>query len=299
VRQPERWPADVPGPGQLGPMRRLLALGPLQVALSLRAPAELTARVARWLAGAVTPEGPRSAGIPPAGGLPASPSRAVELCVDARFRRAFADFAGVRTEPDGAVLRHDLRLRRVAGGWHLECWPELVSLDAGLRWVTATELLARGGLAVHGATAVVGGRAHAFLGASGAGKSTLAREAGFRRVLCDELSLLAPRPGDGRWCAWPSPFWGDGRPGHPGGEPAELAAVWVLSGWERTGATPFDGADALLAVLSRSLDVARDAEGTSRVLDVAHDLVEAVPVGRLGWRRGDALEDLLDFGGWP
>lgn len=53
-------------------------------------------------------------------------------------------------------------------------------------------LVARGGLALHAASVVHDGEAWVFFGPSGVGKTTLARCVPLRRVLNDELTVIAP-----------------------------------------------------------------------------------------------------------
>ena len=111
----------------------------------------------------------------------------------------------------------------------------------------------RGVIALHASAVVLDGEAWAFLGAGGAGKSSLA--AAFARsgvtVLTDDV--LAIRPAEGRWRAWPAydhlRLWGD-TPALPEGMAAalpRLSATWekrsfrVAEPSEGRGPVPFAG----------------------------------------------------------
>ena len=85
--------------------------------------------------------------------------------------------------PEGTLVEECLRLM---------CWMSLMSYG--------------GGLFVHGASSVRGGRGYCFPAASGTGKSTLVRLTPGDLALSDEISLLT-RDEEGQWWVWPSPFW--------------------------------------------------------------------------------------------
>ena len=192
------------------------------------------------------------------------------------------------------VVRHDFWAHKIGSVWMGAALDSSVAAESALRWITAIELLEHGGLLLHASSAIVDGQGHLFLGGSGAGKSTLVAEGDFDSVLCDEISVVA-RNGDGGYRLWPSPFWGIGSVGEVC-EAAPLSAVWVLFGWEKTAAAKVDLTDAVLAVYRRVVDVGAAAFPPKKVLDIAAELAEQVPVHRLSWRRGAPLRDLLQQG---
>ena len=102
-----------------------------------------------------------------------------------------------------------------------------VSLEAFLRFAVSVWALKHGGMLVHGAGVVTGGRGYAFIGKSGAGKSTLSKLALSRglTLLTDEIALL--RRVNGRWWIAGTPFSGEvTEAASPG--PAPLAAVTLI-----------------------------------------------------------------------
>ncbi len=80
---------------------------------------------------------------------------------------------------------------------------------AALELSLQAALLPRGGLLIHGAAGVLRGEGWLLAGPSGAGKSTAALQAGFDRVLSDEMLILR-RSGAG-FKLWGTPFWSRGR----------------------------------------------------------------------------------------
>ena len=189
------------------------------------------------------------------------------------------------------VVRHDFWAQKTDTGWEGAALDSPVAAESCLRWLTAIELLERGGLLLHASSATIGGEGHLFLGASGAGKSTIISEGGFDSVLCEEISILAPGE-EGTQMLWPSPFWGIGHIGELV-EPAPLSAIWELFGWEKTATVDLQSGDALLAVYRRVVDIGAAAFSPRQVLDIVATLVENVPVRRLSWRRGESLLEAL------
>ncbi len=190
------------------------------------------------------------------------------------------------------VLRHDFTLVRDETAWLGECLSFALSAEYALRWAVAIELLARDGLLLHASSVRVAGGAHVVLGASGVGKSTIAFEGDFDGVFSDELSIVAPDPATGTWTVWPSPFWGQLRQPERL-EAAPLAGIWVLDGRERTATAPLGDAEGVLALFSRVIDIAAAEATNGLALGLLSELVEAVPVRRLAWRRGDPLAAAL------
>ena len=147
--------------------------------------------------------------------------------------------------------------------------------------VVRTAMMARlpviGGLPLHAAGVVVGGRGVAFFGPSGAGKSTLAATAP-GAVLSDELVAVAPgRP----FALGRSGFWGEGRESGRAG-PAPLGALVDLAKGPAFRLTRLRPAEAVGRVLA-STPVPLGAPLWSRALSVAAELVRAVPVYRMEW----------------
>jgi hypothetical protein len=144
-----------------------------------------------------------------------------------------------------------------------------------------------GGLPLHAAGAVIGGRAVGFFGPSGAGKTTLADTCP-ETVLSDELVAIAPGASP---TLVRSGFWGEGRgPDRAGGAP--LAALVSLDrgpAFELSRLQPMDALRSLLA----SVPVPLGPPLWSRALAVAGDTVSRVPVYRMKWTPSDPPWDRL------
>ena len=150
-------------------------------------------------------------------------------------------------------------------------------LEAVVRTAMMARLPLVGGLPLHAAGVMLGGRAVGFFGPSGAGKTTLADTCP-GTVLSDELVAIAPG-------APPtlvrSGFWGEGRgPGRTGGAP--LAALVSLHRGPAFELTRLGAMDALRSFVA-SVPVPLGPPLWSRALAVAGDTVSRVPVYRMRW----------------
>lgn len=160
-------------------------------------------------------------------------------------------------------------------------------LEAVVRTAMMARLPLVGGLPLHAAGVVLGGRALAFYGPSGAGKTTLAGTCP-ETVLSDEL--VAITPGDPPTLVR-SGFWGEGR-GQERAGGAPLAALVALDrgpDFELSRLGPMDAARGLLAALP--VPLARPL--WSRALAVAGDMVSRVPFYRMRWTPSDPPWDRL------
>jgi hypothetical protein len=150
-----------------------------------------------------------------------------------------------------------------------------------LETVIRTAMMARlplvGGLPLHAAGVVLGGRAIGFFGPSGAGKTTLAGTCP-ETVLSDELVAIAP--GNPPTLVR-SGFWGEGRGSGPA-RGAPLAALVSLDRgptFELSRLEPMDAVRGLLA----AVPVPLGRPLWSQALAVAGDTVSRVPVYRMRW----------------
>lgn len=175
-----------------------------------------------------------------------------------------------------AVL--DPRARR----GHIRQTANPYSIDSVLRIVHTLALAPEGGVLMHAASVVRGGRALVFAGASGAGKTTLARLAppGVA-VLSDEVSYVR-REGPG-YVAHGTPFAGELA---RGGEnvSAPLEAIYLLRQGSAHRVDPVAPAEAARALLANVLFFAQDPALVRAVFDGVARLAEAVPVRRLTFR---------------
>jgi hypothetical protein len=150
-------------------------------------------------------------------------------------------------------------------------------LEAVIRTSMMARLPLLGGLPLHAAGVVVGGRGIALFGPSGAGKTTVASTSPFP-VLSDELVAIAPgRP----FGLVRSGFWGEGRASERTG-PAPLALLVDLAkgpALRLTRLRPAEAAGRLLA----SVPVPLAAPLWSRAVAVAAEIVREIPVDRMEW----------------
>jgi hypothetical protein len=154
-------------------------------------------------------------------------------------------------------------------------------LEAVVRTAMTARLPVLGGLPLHAAGVVAGGRAIAFFGPSGAGKTTVAKASPFP-VLSDELVAVGPgRPFE----LVRSGFWGEGKEtGRTG--PAALALLVELAKGPALRLTRLAPAPAAARVLA-SAPVPLAPPLWSRALAVAAELVRTVPVERMEWAPGE------------
>lgn len=163
----------------------------------------------------------------------------------------------------------------------VSCDPGFLLLDTFVRSMVGSDLLARGGILVHGAAVAVDGGAHLFPARSGSGKSTLAARAG--HPLSDELSAIAPGPHGFRVHATP---WWTSR-----GGAAPLVCVYALA-WDGEGATPLrhTAVRQLATNLVLPLDTPSNRE---RGLAAAAAVAGAVPFARFAFHPDSDVDRLL------
>ena len=150
-----------------------------------------------------------------------------------------------------------------------------------LETVIRTALMARlplvGGLPLHAAGVVLGGRGVAFFGPSGAGKTTLASTAPVP-VLSDELVAVAPgRP----FTLARSGFWGEARSSGSASR-APLALLVDLAKGPALSVEPLRPAVAAARLLA-SVPVPHASVLWQRTLEVVAELVGATRVVRMAW----------------
>ncbi|MEP0774847.1 MAG: hypothetical protein HRF46_10870 [Acidobacteriota bacterium] len=167
-------------------------------------------------------------------------------------------------------------------------------LENFLRIVTAYRALALGGVLLHSAGVVHGGRAFLFCGRANAGKTTLARKAAAAgaQVVSDDLNMVMPGPGG--WWVHPVPFTGEfGRQQPPAAEACPLVAVALLEKTAALRVAPVQPAEAVAALLVGCPFVNADSEEFPALASVVSDVAAGVPVLRVGVARGDSFPVIL------
>lgn len=151
-----------------------------------------------------------------------------------------------------------------------------------LETVIRTALLARlplaGGLPLHAAGVVLGGRGVAFFGPSGAGKTTLASTSPVP-VLSDELVTIGPaRP----LRLLPSGFWGAAGRAADCASGAPLGLLVDLAKGPAFRVEPLRGSAAAGRLLA-SVPVPHAPELWQRALEVVAEVAAHVPIVRMEW----------------
>lgn len=176
---------------------------------------------------------------------------------------------------------------------HFRVGPSLNSLEACVRIAASLALPRAGALVLHASSVEHAGRAHVFTGPSGAGKSTissmLADAYPWCRKLTDELTVL--RRGPDGWQVYVPPFLSPAS--LPWGEAAPLAAVHVLVQAPVHARDPLAVGAALPELLRQVLVYVGEPRTAACVLDLAADLLAAVPLDRLRFRKDPEVAGVL------
>jgi hypothetical protein len=221
--------------------------------------------------------------------ISARPSGALPVADDVVVRRdgGPARFSVERHDFAGAV---DLRHR--SGTVTLSDANEF-SIDSFLRIAYSLALVDVRGLLVHAASLVRRGRAYLFCGPSGSGKTTVARLSSDATLLSDELSIV--RIADARARCYGTPFWGElARAGEDRSAP--LVGIYFLHHGSRHAVEAVKPRQALQGLLPNVLFFAREADLTARVLNIAADLVEAIPCFDLFFRPDPGFWEVITDG---
>jgi hypothetical protein len=177
----------------------------------------------------------------------------------------------------------DLRKKRGT----LEAAANEQCLDAFLRSLLSALLARSGGLMLHSAGLLKGGKAWLFLGRSGAGKSTLSKLAascGHAEVISDELNLL--KPAGGRFMVYGSPFWGEMRSeGRPGAWP--LGGIYLLKKSAGNRVVPCPPPEAVRLLLRCTVNFDRSPSAAAVLMANAAKLAGKTRFSRLEFSKKD------------
>jgi hypothetical protein len=136
-----------------------------------------------------------------------------------------------------------------------------------------------GGLLLHACGAVFDGKAFVFAGHSGDGKTTLARMLAAEGIELLSDERVAIRRQGNAFTAYGTPWPGEGKVVSNAAYP--LGAVFVLRKADQHRVRPARTAGLLAELLARSIVPYYLARETDRILRLAHDLVEALPLAEL------------------
>lgn len=186
------------------------------------------------------------------------------------------DDAGLAIAGMNLMARIDRDLARVAVWTPVEARDSFWGvLENVLRPLLAFRLLARGGLLVHSAAAILGERGFLFAGRSGAGKSTIAQLAlaSGRPVLSDDLNAVLPR--GSAFALAPLPFSGDLTREQLTTSGAPLAAVCALEKRDTESVAPLAASSAAALLVQSAPYVNRDAASIDLLLERANEIAVA------------------------
>lgn len=164
--------------------------------------------------------------------------------------------------------------------------PHEYSLDSLIRILLSELLLGRSGFLLHAASVLADGHTHVFTGRSGAGKSTIASLSPAGSVLTDEISLL--RRVETRWHAFGTPFWGEFRAGDMNCS-APISGIYSLIQAKQDRLERISPRDSLRVLLPNVLFFSSRKQDHEQLLRILTDIVEAVPVYQLYFRRHAAF----------
>jgi hypothetical protein len=206
-------------------------------------------------------------------------------------RRAASDFRAVWSYEFAARLSLS---RREAGLALVEETGPLFDrgLENYLRTLTASLVLDRGGLLVHSAAVVRGGRGYLFFGPSGSGKTTVTLLSRHDMVLSDDLALVLPAQRG--FVVAGIPF---GMAHHHVPDTCDtfpLVALLRLVQSKEVRRQPLEGARALADLSSCLPFVMQERNEAARALDNAGRLLDAVHAWRLFFRKDDAFWKVIE-----
>jgi len=165
-------------------------------------------------------------------------------------------------------------------------------LENYLRTLTASFILGRGGLLLHGAGVVRGGKAYVFFGPSGSGKTTVTHLSPTDTVLSDDLTLLVATERGFEAAGIPFGMAHHHVPDTHRSFP--IASLNRLVQSQEVKRSPLAGARAV-AQLSASLPFVMDFPGdASRALMNVDRLLSSVPAFRLQFRKDGAFWNVTE-----
>jgi len=160
-------------------------------------------------------------------------------------------------------------------------------LENFLRPLTASFILERGGLLVHGAGVVREGRAYIFFGPSGSGKTTVTQLSPREVILSDDLTLIVAAAGGFRAAGIP---FGLAHHHFPDtNESFPIAALVRLIQSPEVRRERLMGARALAEVASCLPFVNQEGGEAAMALEASDRLLRKVPVWRLFFRKDDSF----------
>jgi hypothetical protein len=233
-------------------------------------------------------------------GFPGAAGRA-----DYDFDVELGDVTGNDPDADAELTREGRRWRLTRGDFEAEWDPaerrgrirqslRPYAIDSMLRIVHTLVLAPQGGVLMHAASAVRGGRAYLFTGVSGAGKTTISRLAPpDATLLTDEISYI--RCEEGRYFAHGTPFAGDlGKPGE--NIRAPLGAIFLLQQGPENRIENVPAPEAVRGVLGNTLFFAQDTALVRAVFETACRIAESVSIKRLTFLPDERVWELIPGG---
>ncbi len=165
------------------------------------------------------------------------------------------------------------------------------AVELTLRILFAFLATRAGGFLLHSAGIEHKGSGCLFFGPSGSGKTTVARLSAEDRVLNDDLVLLRPEA-DG-WSMYSTPFTNPDQV-RPIAMSSNVAALFRLVQDKQVFLEAISHAEALAEVIAAIPVLPTEPEFAAQLLQVAADLIQAVPVYRLHFLPDKKFWNLID-----
>jgi len=159
------------------------------------------------------------------------------------------------------------------------------TIENFLRVTFAHLALRKGGVLLHGAAVVRGGRAFVFFGPSGSGKTTVTLMSRGSRILSDDLVMLVPSGEQGGFVASSVPFRGLLAPQATSDERYPLAGLFRLVQDTTDFLEDVSRPRAVGEIVQSLPFVMEEPDAAERALEVASSLSASAPVKRLHFRK--------------
>lgn len=168
------------------------------------------------------------------------------------------------------------------------------TIENFLRVAFAHMALRKGGVLLHGAAVVRGGRAYVFFGPSGSGKTTVTLLSRGNLILSDDLVMIVPAGGGEGFVASSVPFRGLLAPQATSDERYPLAGLFRLVQDTADGLEDVSRPRAVGEIVQSLPFVTERPEAAERALENASALASSTPVKRLHFRKDAAFWRIVE-----
>ncbi len=169
--------------------------------------------------------------------------------------------------------------------------PNIHSLESLLRaFLSIFMTVELEGFLLHSSSIKLDNRGYVFTGVSGSGKSTVVNLGENFSVLSDEI--VAIRKYKGKFCTFGTPFMSKFVFGGLN-DMAPIESLFFLNKAQKNYKIPINGANALNRLMPNILFFAKGAEMHSRLLELAHHLLQSVSFYELYFRKDGDITEII------